>query len=139
MKLTGKRSMLLGVALSLSLISLTPRSVAQQIQWGLTVTNINNPITPTVVTNGDGSISITAGGGDTYDNPDSFTYAYQKVTGDFDIRVRIVNVTAIDPAQQDSAKGSLMVRASLDSVAADFQINALPLAPSGRDGQIEGI
>src|SRR5215510_14133403 len=109
MKLTGKRSMLLGVALSLSLISLTPRSVAQQIQWGLTLTNINNPITPIVVTNGDGSISITAGGGDTYDNPDSFTYAYQQVTGDFDIRVRVENVIVTDPLAPgaDSAKGAL--------------------------------
>ena len=59
---------------------------AQSIQWGLTLTNINNPITPIVVTNGDGSVSITGGGGDAYDNPDSITYAYQQVTGDFDIR-----------------------------------------------------
>src|SRR4051812_16478406 len=87
------------------------QSPGQQIQWGLTVTNINNPTTTAVVTNGDGSISITTGGGDTYDNPDSFTYAYQQVTGDFDIRVRIINVTATDPAGQDSPKGSLMVRA----------------------------
>ena len=50
------------------------QSYAQQIKWGLTVLNINNPITPIVVTNGDGSISITAGGGDTYGAPDSFTY-----------------------------------------------------------------
>ena len=72
-------------------------SQAQQIKWGFTRTNINNPITPTVVTNGDGSVSITAGGGDTYDNPDSFTYAYQQVTGDFDIRVRVKNVVHTDP------------------------------------------
>ncbi len=32
-----------------------------------------------------------------------------------------------------------MVRASLDSIAADFQINATPLAPAGRDGEIESI
>src|SRR5215472_9016976 len=112
---------------------------AQQIKWGLTLTNINNPITPIVVTNGDGSISITAGGGDTYGAPDSFTYAYQQVTGDFDIAVQIVNVTATDPAGQDSPKGSLMVRATLDAGSFDYQINALPLAPSGRDGQIESI
>src|SRR5215472_4676060 len=63
---------------------------AQTIQWGLTLTNINNPIPPLVVTNNDSSISITAGGGDTYGAPDSFTYAYQQVTGDFDIRVRVM-------------------------------------------------
>ncbi|HWW00990.1 MAG TPA: hypothetical protein VNZ64_14935 [Candidatus Acidoferrum sp.] len=112
---------------------------AQQIQWGLTLVNINNPIPPIVVTNGDGSISITAGGGDTYGAPDSFTYAYQQVTGDFDIRVRVMDVTATDPAGQDSPKGSLMVRATLDPGSFDYQISALPLAPSGRNGQIESI
>ncbi|HEV2207757.1 MAG TPA: hypothetical protein VG167_03230 [Verrucomicrobiae bacterium] len=112
---------------------------AQQIKWGLTVTNINNPIPPIIVTNGDGSISITAGGGDTYGAPDSFTYAYQQVTGDFDIAVQVVNVTATDPLGQDSPKGSLMVRTTLDGTSYDYQINALPLAPSGRNGQIESI
>jgi hypothetical protein len=112
---------------------------AQQIKWGLALMNINNPIPPIVVTNGDGSISITAGGGDTYGAPDSFTYAYQQVTGDFDIAVQIVNVTATDPLLQDSPKGSLMVRATLDPSSFDYQINALPLAPSGRNGQIESI
>src|ERR1041385_7877102 len=89
---------------------------AQQIKWGLTLVNINNPITPIVVTNGDGSISITAGGGDTYGAPDSLTYAYQQVTGNFDIRVRVKNVVVTDPTAPgaDSAKGSLMVRATLD-------------------------
>jgi len=111
------------------------------IQWGLTLTTINNPIPPTVVTNGDGSLSITGGGGDAYDNPDSITYAYQQVTGDFDIRVRVMNVLLSDPqaTQPSSARGALMVRASLDPVAADFQINATPLAPAGRNGEIEGI
>jgi len=112
---------------------------AQPIQWGLTVTNINNPITPTIATNTDGSVAITAGGGDTYGAPDSFTYAYQTVTGDFDIRVQVVSVNATDPLGQDSPKGSLMVRSSLDAGAYDFQVSALPLAPSGRDGQIETI
>jgi len=114
---------------------------AQQIKWGLTVTNINNPITPTIVTNANGSVSITAGGGDTYDNPDSFTYAYQQVTGDFDVRVRVMNVVLSDPnaTGPDSAKGALMARATLDSVSPDFQINATPLAPAGRDGEIESI
>lgn len=112
---------------------------AQTIQWGLTVVNINNPITPTVVTNADGSISITAGGGDTYSKPDSFTFAYQQVTGDFDIRVRVMDVSATDPAGQDSPKGSLMARASLAPDSYNIQINALPLAPSSRDGQIESI
>jgi hypothetical protein len=112
---------------------------AQQIKFGLTLANINNPITPTVITNGDGSISITAGGGDTYGSPDSFTYAYEQRTGDFDISVQVLNVTATDPQGQDSPKGSLMMRSSLAATAYDVQISALPLAPSGRNGQIESI
>src|SRR5271169_4107874 len=63
------------------------------IQWGLTLTNIYNPTPTTVVTNSDGSISITTGGGDTYSKPDSFAYAFQEVSGDFDIRVQIINCT----------------------------------------------
>src|SRR5215472_18180671 len=82
---------------------------AQQIKWGLTLTNINNPITPIVVTNGDGSVTITAGGGDTYTAPDSFTYAYQQVTGDFDVQVQVLNVDATDVFAQDTPKGSLMM------------------------------
>ena len=122
------------------------------MKWGLTTVNINNPIAPIVVTNAPGntngpggsaaptgSISITAGGGDTYGAPDSFTYSYQQVTGDFDICVQVLNVTATDPLGQDSPKGSLMVRATLDPTSYDFQINALPLLPSGRNGQIETI
>src|ERR1051325_1769361 len=99
---------------------------AQQIKWGLTLVNINNPIPPTVVTNGDGSISITAGGGDTYGAPDSFTYAYQVVTGDFDVSVQVVNVTATDVFTQDTPKGSLMLRSSLDPSAYDVQVSATP-------------
>lgn len=114
---------------------------AQQIKWGLTLTNINNPITPIVVTNGDGSISITAGGGDTYGSASdySFTYAYQQVSGDFDICVQVINVEATDPQLQDSPKGALMVRSALNAPAFDVQVSALPLAPSSRDGQIESV
>src|ERR1019366_5458730 len=110
----SKQRLLVGLAPIAWCILAVAVAHAQTIQWGLTLTNINNPITPIVVTNGDGSVSITAGGGDTYDNPDSFTYAYQQVTGDFDIRVRIINCTATDAATQNSPKASLMVRESLD-------------------------
>ncbi|MCX6884642.1 MAG: hypothetical protein NTX27_06325, partial [Verrucomicrobia bacterium] len=112
---------------------------AQQIKWGLTLVNINNPITPILTTNANGSLSITAGGGDTYSAPDSFTYAYQQITGDFDIAVQVMDVTATDAQGQDSPKGALMVRASLDPSSYNYQISAMPLAPSGRDGEIESI
>ena len=125
---------------------------AQTIQWGLTLTNINNPIPPIVITNTAGntngpggtqapvgSLTIIAGGGDAYNNPDSFTYAYQQITGDFDMRVRIINNDPTDPQVQDSPRGELMVRTTLDPIAYDYQIDGEPPAPSGRDGQICSI
>ena len=112
---------------------------AQTMPWGLTLTNINNPIAPLVATNTDGSVTVTAGGGDTYEAPDSFTYAYQSVDGDFDVRVRIINLEATDAAVQGSPKAALMARADLTAGSPNIQINALPLAPSSRDGQLESI
>ncbi len=116
-------------------------TLGSAIKWGLTITNINNPSTVEVITNSDGSIAITTAGGDTYGNPDSFTYAFQQVTGDFDVRVRVLNCVATDTSQgsYDSPKGSLMVRSSLSPDAYDFMINALPLYPSDRSGEIETI
>ena len=112
---------------------------AAPIQWGLTVTNINNPIVPLISTNADKSLTIVAGGGDTYTAPDSFTFAYQVLNGDFDVKVRLVNVDATDVFGQDSPKGALMVRSSLDPKAYNIQINGLPASPSHRNGQIESI
>lgn len=112
---------------------------SQPIQWGLTVANINNPIAPVIVTNVDGSLEITAGGGDTYGSPDSFTYAYQQVSGNFDISVQLVNVTATDVFGQDTPKGALMYRASLAPTAYNIQISGTPPSPSHRNGQIESI
>jgi len=120
-------------------LAVTTARAQTTIQWGLTMTNINNPTPTTVVTNGDGSISITTGGGDTYGNPDSFAFAYQQITGDFDIRVRIIScLTSNLNGESDSAKASLMVRESLDPDSYDFMINALP-TNTDRAGQIESI
>ena len=125
---------------------------AQTIKWGLTLTNINNPIATIVITNApsntngpggteapDGTITIIAGGGDAWGVPDSYTYAYEMKTGDFDMRVRVINNDATDPNAQDSPRGSLMVRAGLEPNAYNLQIDALPWAPSGRNGQIDSI
>lgn len=95
----------------------------------LTLVDINNPVAGKVAQNADGSFTVTAGGGDTWDASDSFTYYYEERTGDFDVKVQVINVEIGDPAQQDSAKASLMARVSLDPGSANVQVNALPLDP----------
>jgi hypothetical protein len=40
--------------------------------------------------NGGGSYTVVGGGNDIWDQADEFTYAYQEVTGDFDVQVRSV-------------------------------------------------
>lgn len=92
-----------------------------------TLLDINNPIPSRLVTNDDGSFTITAGGGDTWDNADSFSYLYQERTGDFDVRVQILKVDVDDPSQQDSAKGSLHIRANLTKGSPNVQLNATPM------------
>lgn len=93
----------------------------------LTKVDINNSVASTMQTAG-GVTSVTAGGGDTYGKEDSFTYLYEKRTGDFDVRVKIVSVEADDPAGvQQSAKASLHVRTGLDKGSPDIQVNATPL------------
>lgn len=94
-----------------------------------TLTNINNTVPSTVVTNADGSITITGGGGDTYNNADSFTYFYETRTGDFDVQVQLISVDADDPTgAQQSAKASLHVRANLTEGSPDIQVSGAPPA-----------
>src|SRR5690606_18796236 len=66
--------------------------------------DLNNPVESTVTTSGATTI-VEAGGGDTYGTEDSFTYLYEQRTGNFDIRVRVMDVDADDPGgAQQSAK-----------------------------------
>ncbi len=95
----------------------------------LKLVDINNPVAGKLDTNPDGSFTITAGGGDTWDNSDSFTYYYEERKGDFDVKVQVINLEIGDTAQQDSAKASLMVRATLDAGSPNVMINALALDP----------
>lgn len=110
----------------LSALGLTGQANAQA---GLTKIDINNPVAGIVTLNPDSSTTVTAGGGDTYGTADSFTYLYGQKTGDFDVRVRVVNVDADDPAtQQRSAKASLQVRANLTPGSPDIQVSSTPAA-----------
>ena len=92
----------------------------------LTRTDINNPATGTVTTAADGSFTVVAGGNDTWGNEDSFTYLHEDKTGNFDVAVRVLALDVDDPAQQDSAKASIMARANLTPGSPNVQVNALP-------------
>jgi hypothetical protein len=98
-------------------------------QAGLTKIDINNPVAGIVTVNPDSSTTVTAGGGDTYGTADSFTYLYGQKTGDFDVRVKVLDVDADDPeGQQRSAKASLQVRANLTPGSPNIQVSGTPIA-----------
>jgi hypothetical protein len=111
------------------LAALAMAGAATSARADLSLANINNPVAGARVNNPDGSFTIIGGGGDTWDNADSFTYAYEERSGDFDVQVRVVNLVLGDTVQQDSAKASIMARAGLTPGAANVQINALATDP----------
>lgn len=135
-QIIGKSRLSHGLAV-LSLLLWTQVSPVGATPANLTKIDINMPqdengelIQSEITDNADGSFTVTAGGGDTWGNTDSFTYLYEERTGDFDIRVQVLDVLADDPSdsQQGSAKGSLHVRTSLDPDSADVMINGTPVA-----------
>jgi hypothetical protein len=82
---------------------------------------------------GSGSFDIFAGGYlFYYDSNDSATFAYQRVTGDFDVRVRLAN---FDPLRPETRAG-LMVRETLDSFSRTLHVLAQPagVTEDGRSG-----
>lgn len=94
----------------------------------LTQTDINNPVAGKVTVTGD-TIEVIAGGNDTWGTSDSFTYLHEQKTGDFDVSVRVLNLTIGDTAAQDSAKAALMARANLTPGSPNVQVNALATDP----------
>jgi len=113
--------------LSLALAGMAGLGALQQGRAELTLIDINNPVAGIRANNPDGSFTITAGGNDTWDSQDSFTYAYEPRTGDFDVMVQVVNLEIQDPGAQDSAKASLMARANTTPGAPNIQVSALPV------------
>jgi hypothetical protein len=119
------RGVLTSMAFSLPQIA-TTTPTNKPIQ--LTRLDINNPVASSVTTNADGSFTVTAGGGDTWDNADSFTYLHESRNGDFDVQTKVISVEADDAsASQKNAKGSLHVRANLTPGSPNIQLNASPL------------
>lgn len=99
-----------------------------QIDINMPLGSDGNPIVGTIDDNQDGTFTVTAGGNDTWDNHDSFTFLYEERTGDFDVQVQVVNLEVDDARQQDSAKASLQVRGSLEDSAGEVIIDGTPEA-----------
>jgi hypothetical protein len=104
----------------------TPASAPQT---SLTSVDIGSP-SPAGSTNTitDGvDYDITAGGANIWGSSDQFRYAYEQVTGDFDVKVQITGLTAADP----KAKAGIMARSSLDANAANAYMRLNPIASNG--------
>jgi fibronectin type 3 domain-containing protein len=92
-----------------------------------TFTQIGNPspagsLTPV----GDNGYNLVAGGTDIYNTADSFAFAHQQVTGNFDFKIRLAGLTNTN----SFAKAGLMAR---ESLAANSR-NVFVLATPGSNG-----
>ena len=75
----------------------------------LTLANVGNPPVPGSVTATSGGFDLTAAGVDITGTNDQFSFYYQPVSGDFDLRLRVDRLAGPDPF----AKAGLMVRETL--------------------------
>ena len=80
---------------------------------GWTNRDIGNPVLAGSAANSAGTITVRGAGVNIWGTSDQFQFAYQAVSGDFDIRVRAANFQATDPW----AKTGLMIRESLSATA----------------------
>jgi hypothetical protein len=70
------------------------------------------PPNPLLITTNAGGFTVIGGGADIWTANDGFHFVYKQITGDFDIRLRVLNVGGGTGA---SVRGGLMVRESLDA------------------------
>ncbi|MGC8887034.1 MAG: lamin tail domain-containing protein, partial [Verrucomicrobiia bacterium] len=75
-----------------------------------TTADIGNPTSPTIVTPVSGGFNITTRGTNIGDYADQFSFVYRQQVGDFDIRVRVSELTLTDPW----TRAGLMVRETLN-------------------------
>jgi regulation of enolase protein 1 (concanavalin A-like superfamily) len=93
-----------------------PHSLAAQtstLPSGWTNRDIGNPVVAGSAESSAGTITVRGAGVNIWGTSDQFHFAYQAVSGDFDIRVRAANFQAADPW----AKAGLMIRESLSATA----------------------
>ena len=80
---------------------------------GFTATTIGSvPPNPLLITTNVGGFTVIGGGADIWTANDGFHFVYKQISGDFDMRLRVLNVGA---GISTSVRGGLMVRESLDA------------------------
>ncbi len=116
-------------------------NTASVVQAPLTDTDIGTPpndpeVSGLLWVNGPNSYTIQCEGSDIWNGADGCNFAWQQVSGDFDVVVQVLDSTHTDGWQ----KSALMVRQSLDSGSREWSIVTTPdssdnIAPgSGNDG-----
>ena len=79
----------------------------------------DSPIGSTSTLRSNADYDIVGVGADIGGTSDSFRFVYQEVTGDFDVRVRVASISAIDGL---NPQAGLMARASLDANSRMFNV-----------------
>jgi hypothetical protein len=78
---------------------------------GFTAITIGNvPPNPLLITTNPGGFTVIGGGADIWTANDGFHFVYKQITGDFDMRLRVLNVGG---GTGTSVRGGLMVRETL--------------------------
>ena len=80
-----------------------------------------------------GEIEIQAGGNDIWGASDKGHLTLARVSGDFDIHVRVDSLTPADPAQPSISKAGLMVRETSDPASRTIFYSVNPPPVRGRD------
>jgi len=99
------------------------QTVAQSaLPSGWATRDIGSPGVAGAATFSSGTWTIDGGGTDIYGTQDAFRFAYQQMTGDIDITVRVTSLELIDPF----TKAGLMIRESLTSNATNAFVFVTP-------------
>lgn len=80
-------------------------------KWTVADIGSQSPSVTSTITESGGNLSVQTNGQQIWSDTDEFTYVYQSVSGDFDIRVRVINPPGA-LSGQTWAKAGLMVRQS---------------------------
>ena len=118
----------LSVVMAMCMLAVGGANLGAQsaLPTGWSTRDIGNPGVAGDATFALGTWTIDGGGTDIYGTQDAFRFAYQQMTGDIDITVRVTSLELIDPF----TKAGLMIRESLTSNATNAYVFVTP--SSGR-------